>query len=218
MSSICSLKLRPRERILETARGLFRKYGVKGIGVEAIAEAAETNKMTLYRHFKSKDDLIAACLMDVAARAATVWEDLERQHAGDPVAQLHGWIRVGAECVLTEGRGCDLANAAVELPEGNHPAKKVIQDFKIAQHLKLTSLCEKAGLKDPRLAADTLSLLLEGARVNRQSIGHDGPCANYVAAAEHVVNSFLPSPMADAPGKSRASALQKAAIRTTGHR
>lgn len=192
MANICSGKLRPRDRILETARNLFRKYGIKGIGVEAIAEAAETNKMTLYRHFGSKDDLIAACLRDVADRASAIWTELEARHPDDPLGQLHGWIRFGSECVITEGRGCDLANAAVELPDGDHPAKRVIQEFKIAQREKLADLCRRAGLKDAELVCDTLSLLLEGARVNRQSVGVQGPCAHFVAAAEAVLTAAQP--------------------------
>ena len=59
---LCCGSARPRERILATARDLFHKHGIRGIGVEAIAEAAGTNKMTLYRHFNSKDDLVVECL------------------------------------------------------------------------------------------------------------------------------------------------------------
>jgi len=187
MRGVCSIKTRPRDRILETARALFRKYGIKGIGVEAIAEAAETNKMTLYRHFGSKDDLIAACLRDVADRASAIWMDLETRYPDDPLAQLHEWIRFGAECTSAEGRGCDLANAAVELPDGDHPAKRVIQEFKMAQRERLADLCRRAGLKNADLVCDTLTLLLEGARVNRQSVGVSGPCAQFVSAAEAVV-------------------------------
>jgi AcrR family transcriptional regulator len=187
MRGVCSIKTRPRDRILETARALFRKYGIKGIGVEAIAEAAETNKMTLYRHFGSKDDLIAACLRDVADRASAIWTDLETRYPDDPLAQLHEWIRFGSECMSAEGRGCDLANAAVELPDGDHPAKRVIQEFKMAQRERLADLCRRAGLKNADLVCDTLTLLLEGARVNRQSVGVSGPCAQFVSAAEAVV-------------------------------
>ena len=49
---------RPRERIVKSAIELFRQHGIKGIGVDAIAEAAGSNKMTLYRHFGCKDDLV----------------------------------------------------------------------------------------------------------------------------------------------------------------
>jgi AcrR family transcriptional regulator len=189
MRGICPDRVRPRQRILDTARNLFRKHGIKGIGVEAIAEAAETNKMTLYRHFGSKDELIAECLREAASRACDIWADLEAQHPGDALAQVKGWVRVGAERVLSEGRGCDLANAAVELPDGDHPAKRVIQEFKVEQRNRLDDLCRRAGLQNPDLVSDTLSLLLEGARVNRQSVGPGGPCAQFVAAAEAVIDA-----------------------------
>src|SRR5437868_6839176 len=108
MEDACGMKARPRDRIVGTACDLFRKHGLRGIGVDAIAEAAGTNKMTLYRHFGSKDDLIVECLRDVASRAEAMWIDFERLHPGDPLAQLHQWVKLGAACVATEGRGCDL--------------------------------------------------------------------------------------------------------------
>jgi AcrR family transcriptional regulator len=194
MDDPCAAKARPRDRIVDTASGLFRKHGIRGIGVDAIAEAAGTNKMTLYRHFGSKDELIAECLRDVAARAEAVWTEFETTYPGDPLAQLHAWVRFGAACVFTQGRGCDLANAAVELPEGDHPARRVIEDFKKAQRNRLAALCRATGVAQPELLADTLSLLLEGARVNRQSVGLDGPCAHFVSMGEAIIASFAGTP------------------------
>ena len=49
----------PRARILTAAGELFYRHGIRAVGVEAIAQAARTNKMTLYRHFPSKDELVA---------------------------------------------------------------------------------------------------------------------------------------------------------------
>src|ERR1700733_9381397 len=60
---------RPRDRIVEAARDLFHTQGYRGVGVDAIAEAAGTNKMTLYRHFDSKDELIVECLRTAIAEA-----------------------------------------------------------------------------------------------------------------------------------------------------
>ena len=60
-------KSRPRDRIVATAREMFHAQGFRGVGVEAIAEAAGTNKMTLYRHFGSTDELIVECLRAVFA-------------------------------------------------------------------------------------------------------------------------------------------------------
>src|SRR5471032_2619732 len=85
-------KLRPRDRIAGAARGLFHKHGIRGIGVDAIAEAAGTNKMTLYRHFGSKDDLIIQCLRDAALEAESWWAQLESDHPDDPLTQLRAWV------------------------------------------------------------------------------------------------------------------------------
>ncbi|TAL80567.1 MAG: TetR/AcrR family transcriptional regulator [Beijerinckiaceae bacterium] len=181
---------RPRDRIVEMARQLFRQYGLRGIGVDAIAEAAGTNKMTLYRHFASKDDLIVTCLREVETETDAMWEGFEAAHPNDPMAQLHDWVRRAAECAVAEGRGCDIANAAAELTDCNHPAHKVIEQFKKHQHERLAKLCHDAGVGQAELLADTLSLLIEGARVNWQSVGPDGPGARFVGISEAVIESF----------------------------
>ena len=186
MDDICG-KSRPRERIVDTATSLFRRHGIRGIGVDAIAEAAGTNKMTLYRHFGSKDELVAECLRLQAQKAEAKWSALEEAHPGDPKAQLLAWVRLAANYVCMEGQGCDLANTAIELHEDDHPARAVIESFKVAHRNRLAALCKEAGASDPDLLADTLSLLLEGARVSRQSVGPNGPCAQFVKAAEAAV-------------------------------
>jgi len=182
---------RPRERIVGAARDLFRKHGIRGVGVDTIAEAAHTNKMTLYRHFGSKDDLVVECLRCVAEEVNAVWNGLEAAHPGDPVAQLHAWVRCGAECVCGDDRGCDIANAAVELTELDHPARRLIEDFKRQQRDRLAILCAAAGVREADLLADTLSLLLEGARVSRQSVGPEGPSARFVRMGEAIIASFV---------------------------
>jgi len=182
--------LKPRDRIISTARDLFRKHGIRGIGVDAIAEAAGTNKMTLYRHFGSKDDLVVACLRDVGRQADAIWSGIEAANPDDRLAQLHAWVRCGAECAIGDGRGCDMVNAAVELAEINHPARQVIEEFKTAQRIRLARLCRDAGIAKAELLADTLSLLLEGARVSRQSAGVEGPCARFIIIGEAVIAAF----------------------------
>jgi AcrR family transcriptional regulator len=181
---------RPRERILAAARDLFHRNGIRGVGVDTIAEAAGTNKMTLYRHFDSKDDLIVAYLRGVAADAETMWQDIAREHPGDMSAQLRSWLAKVAECVVADGRGCDLANAAVELTEDGHPARRVIEELKSHQRNRLAALCRAVGTAEPEILADTLTLLLEGARVSRQAAGSKGPSAKFIRTAETVIESF----------------------------
>src|SRR5438046_9195384 len=84
----------PRERIRVAASDLFYRHGIRAVGVEAIAEAAGTNKMTLYRHFSSKDELVAAYLRALAAEAGGFWDELERAHPGNPRAQLTAWLTI----------------------------------------------------------------------------------------------------------------------------
>ena len=190
---------RPRERLLSTARDLFHRQGIRSIGVEAIAEAAGTNKMTLYRHFGSKDDLVVACLKRVAEEGLAAWQSLETDFPGDPLAQLLAWVHRAAAHVLEDGRGCDLANAAVELSEDEHPARRVIEACKTAHRDRLVAVCQAAGIARAELLADTLWLLLEGARVSRQSVGAEGPSAEFVRMSEAVIDAFRSRREAPAP-------------------
>jgi AcrR family transcriptional regulator len=180
----------PRDRIVSTAQDLFHRHGIRGVGVDTIAEAAGTNKMTLYRHFGSKDDLICECLTRAGAEADRIWREIEAASPGDPRGQLRGWIAKAAECVADDDRGCDLANAAVELTESGHPALRLIEEFKNKHRDHLATLCRAAGAPQPDLLADTLCLLIEGARVSRRSVGVEGPSAKFVRACEAIVASY----------------------------
>jgi AcrR family transcriptional regulator len=178
-------RIPPRERLLAVASDLFYRHGIRAIGVETIAEAADTNKMTLYRHFPSKDELVAECLRQVAREGVQRWDRLEEAYPADPRAQIRAWLAEVAGILADKNhRGCALANAAIELPDRTHPARRVVEEFKLAQRKHLADLCRSAGLKDPEMLADELYLLLEGARVTAQSIGAAGLGARLTRMAE----------------------------------
>jgi AcrR family transcriptional regulator len=181
---------RPRERIVACAQDLFHRHGIRGVGVETIAEAAGTNKMTLYRHFGSKDDLVCECLSRKGRKSDEIWAEVEAASPGDAVGQLYGYVARVAKFIAEDERGCDLANAAVELTEAGHPGLKVIEEFKRRQRDRLARLCESAGATQPGLLADTIVLLIEGARVSRRSVGTRGPSANLVRTSEAVIAAF----------------------------
>lgn len=189
---------RPRDRIVACAQDLFHRRGIRGVGVETIAEAAGTNKMTLYRHFGSKDDLILEYLTCKARKADEAWAEVEAAKPGDAVGQLLGYVEWTARSIEADDRGCDLANAAVELTEGDHPGLKLIETFKARQRERLTALCAAAGAAFPSLLADALVLLIEGARVSRLSVGSGGPSASLVEASEAMIAAFgVPARPAD---------------------
>ncbi len=183
-------RISPRERILASASELFYRHGIRAVGVDAVAEAAETNKMTLYRHFSSKDELVAEYLQRLAEKATASWDRLEANYPGEPSAQLRAWLKdMAAHVASADERGCALANAAVELPEKDHPARRVIEAFKTAQRERLVQLCAAASLAEPEMLADELFLLLEGARVTAQSMGRKGLDDRLVRMGEAMIRA-----------------------------
>ena len=161
-----------RARILVAAGDLFHKQGIRGVGVEAIAEAAQTNKMTLYRHFDSKDELITEWVRGIVAHKEEDWKDLDAKHRGDPEGQLQDWSRrTAAQLRAMEERGSALGNAFAELPDPNHPARRVMKEHKLRAHKRVVRLCKAAGFQDPALSADLFSMMLEGAHSCGQSVG-----------------------------------------------
>jgi AcrR family transcriptional regulator len=186
-------RMPPRARILAAAADLFYRHGIRAVGVEAIAEAAATNKMTLYRHFASKDELVAEYLRQSANAADGCWERFAQVHPGDPLAQLCAWLEEMARHLAEPNeRGCALANAAIELPGKDHPARRVIEEYKRAQRTRLVRLSEEARLSEPEMLADELHLLLEGARVTAQSVGTQGLAARLLHMGKAMIAAHTP--------------------------
>ena len=167
-----SERLPVRDRILVAAGELFHKQGIRGVGVEAIAEAADTNKMTLYRYFNSKDELIAEWVCGMIASKEEEWNELTAAHPDDPQGLLQDWSRrTAAKLKVLEERGSALGNALAELPDPDHPARLVIQEYKVREHKRVVRLCKSAGFQNPDLAANLFSMLLEGAHNCVQCVG-----------------------------------------------
>lgn len=180
----------PRTRILTAACDLFYHHGIHAVSMDAIAEAASTNKMTVYRHFPSKDVLVAEYLRQLAQEADAHWDEVAKTCAGDPQLEIRTWLGQVSACVTADGeRGCPLANAAVELPEKGHPAHAVIEEFKNGHRLRLVKLFRDAQLRDPEGLADEVFLLIEGARINIQSLGVEGPASRLVRMIETLIDS-----------------------------
>jgi AcrR family transcriptional regulator len=182
--------LPPRERIIEAAQSLFYREGIRGIGVEAIASAANTNKMALYRHFETKDDLVTYWLTSVAQEYEKMWAQWENLYPGDPASQLKALVQSVVERLRTEGnRGCALANSLAELPDERHPARVVIDRHKNAQLRRIQTLCGEAGLENPEHCAMVLHLCFEGAQVAARSLGADRVAAQLETLVEAMLET-----------------------------
>ncbi len=178
----------PRERILFAACELFYRHGVHPVGVEAIVEIAQTNKMTLYRHFRSKDDLVVAFVEQLAAENAEILENLLGDGCGTAEQKLDAWVD-HVEDVLANKRerGCALANAAVEL-DARHPARSVIEAYKQRKYDRLVVAFRDAHYSEPERLADEVFLLFEGARISLQC-GGMGPASRLVSMLRHLLST-----------------------------
>jgi len=180
-----------RKRIFDTAAELFYRKGIRAVGVEAIAAQADTTKMSLYRNFPSKDELVAEWLRDHDARFWEAWDSMAQKYPGDARKQLQAAFALLAKHVSDpSARGCPMANAAVEITDKAHPARKVIEIHKGKLRARLAALCEKAGAGEPSVLADQLFLLMEGAQVS-VILGVRGPARNVGRAADVLIDAHL---------------------------
>lgn len=163
-------KLPPRERILDAAEELFQNEGIRRVGVQAIAEKAETTKTAIYRHFETKDALVAEWLRIVAADYRAAFDRVEAEHPGRPREQILGLARFIAEGLPElSHRGCPFINSLAELPDRAHPARQVIEKHKARQTERMAGMCAEAGLPDPEQTTVEITFVLEGAQVSAQN-------------------------------------------------
>ncbi|WP_055698514.1 MULTISPECIES: TetR/AcrR family transcriptional regulator [Streptomyces] len=186
--------LPPRERILDAAEELFQSEGIRRVGVQAIAERAETTKMAIYRHFETKDALVAEWLRIVAADYQAAFDRVEAEFPGRPGEQILGLARFIAEGLpRISYRGCPFINSLAELPDREHPARQVIERHKALQTRRLVALCTEAGLPDPEQTTAEITFVLEGAQVSTQNGSIDRTGDRLMRIVEAIVER-APSP------------------------
>jgi AcrR family transcriptional regulator len=180
-----------RDRIFETARELFYQHGIRAVGVETIASEADATKMTLYRNFPSKDELVAEVLREQEREYWAWWEGVTSCCCTDPRKQLEAiFDAFETKACNADIHGCPLSNAAIELHEENHPAQVVSINYKKELHRRLSDLTQRAGAKDDDLA-DSLMLLMEGAYISRVTLGASGPVRAVARSARVLIKAHL---------------------------
>lgn len=184
-----------RQRIFETARELFYRQGIRAVGVETIASEAGTTKMSLYRHFPSKDVLTAECLRADRREFDEWWNSVMSPHAGHARKQLEALFNEFQSKACSadddESRGCPLANAAVEITDPSHPAWKVVHEHKSDVRQRLRTLCREMKARNPEQLGDALLLLMEGAYISRLVFGMSGPVQSVSKAAKILIEEQL---------------------------
>jgi len=192
---------RVRDRILDTACDLFYRHGIRAVGVDAIASEAGTNKMSFYRSFPSKDDLVAEYLSDQEHEYWKWWDEVVAPHAGNPRKQVEALIdsvvdlaRLKAKSVkgCKTSRGCALGNACVEIPEDNQRLGDIVHKYKTEIRRRLRKFAREMGAREPEVLGDALMLLMEGSYYTRLTFPlNSGPVSSIAKAARTLIDAHL---------------------------
>lgn len=185
-----------RERIRETARELFYKRGIRGVGVEMIASEAGTTKMSLYRNFASKDELVAECLCAQEEDFRAWWQRTVAPYEGNPRRQIEALFEALREPTTHADwpRGCQFANAAVELPDEDHPARAIVLAHHREVRENLRELCRGMEARQPDALADALLLLMAGGHMSCLVFDSTDVVASIGVAARTLLSSELGAP------------------------
>jgi AcrR family transcriptional regulator len=154
-----------RDRLLEAANELFYDEGVHTVGIDRVIERAGVAKASLYNTFGSKDELVRAYLEGRHARvAARITRYLERY--SDPRERLLGVFEAQGELFVEQGfRGCAFVSASADAPPGG-VVEQTAADYRTWLHDLFFDLAQQAHAKDPKLLAQQLVLLYDGAGIS----------------------------------------------------
>jgi len=186
--------LRVRDRIMQAASDLFYARGIHAVGVDAIVSEAGTNKMSFYRSFASKDELVAEYLRTEEREGWHCWDETVAKYAGNPRAQVEALFDVLVTNIYPKGaRGCPLANAAVEITAPDHPGRPIIEQYKAGMRRRFRELAREMGSRDADSLGDALLLLWEGSYLTRLTLGQHGPVQDAGKAARALIAAYLDS-------------------------
>ena len=181
----------PKDQLFQTAARLFYQQGYRATGVDTIAAESGIGKMTLYRHYPSKDDLIVAYLRD---SDALFWRGFEAITAAvlTPAGKLAAFFAALEEYVVSPAcYGCPFLNAAAEYPEPAHPAHQVAVEHKRTVRARFRELAAAAEAAQPDALAGGLVLLMDGAYMTARMFGAspDNPATHLAEAARRLIDA-----------------------------
>lgn len=177
-----------RERLLDVASELFYRDGIRAVGIDTILARSGVAKMSLYRSFASKSDLVAEWLERYNTGYFDRWDATVAAHEGDPRRQLEALFDVLARRVGQPNyRGCAFLNTATEFPEGGERGRQIALEHKREARRRLVALAAAAGAADPGALGDQLMLLMDGAYAAGAMFGADGPAASVAAGARTLI-------------------------------
>lgn len=155
-----------RRRIDETAYRLFSRGGIRNVGVDTIVAESGVAKMTLYRHYATKEDLALSFLRQRTQLFSRPWQQDVERRAREPAARLlavfdalDDWFH------RKDYAGCPVVKALLETPDRRDPVYKGTLGYFAGLRAFVRQLAQQAGLRDPEVIAVQWMILIKGAVV-----------------------------------------------------
>jgi AcrR family transcriptional regulator len=194
LAAIPGAKSRVRDRIFETACDLFYRHGIHGVGVDAIAAEAGSNKMSFYRSFASKDALVTEYLREQEREYWAWWDAAVGRYPDNPRLQVEALFEAQfAVAMSSDCRGCALGNAAAEISDDEDALSTLVRAYKEKVRKRLQAMAQAMGARDPETLGDALMLLLDGGYFTRLvfPLG-SGPICAALPAVRALIDAHLP--------------------------
>jgi AcrR family transcriptional regulator len=186
-------KSRVRDRIFEKACDLFYRHGIHGVGVDAIAAEAGSNKMSFYRSFESKEALVTEYLHAQEREYWHWWDAAVARFPDEPRRQVEALFEAQMENALSQNcRGCALGNAAVEITDDEDDLTVLVREYKTQVRRRLHAMAQAMGARDAAGLGDALMLLLDGGYFTRLifPLG-SGPISSALPAVRALIDAHL---------------------------
>jgi AcrR family transcriptional regulator len=184
-------KTEAKDKLFQTAARLFHQQGYRAVGVDTIAAESGVGKMTLYRHFPSKDELIVAFLQD-SDEGFWYYFEQSTQDAPEPRDKLLAFF-AGLQQYVTSPAcyGCPFINIATEYPEQDYAGHQVALAHKQSVLARFAQLARAGGARQPEALANALLLLMDGAYMAARMFGAapDNPASAVAEAAQQLVDA-----------------------------
>jgi len=161
-----------RRRLLVAARTLFARYGIRATGIDAILEAAEVARMTLYHHFGSKETLLLEAVRLHSEETCAGYQRAMNDAGDDPLARVNAaFEHLGTE-LAANGPTTDLfLRLAAEIDATQGELQEELRAHRQRLLATFDAALEACGVADARPRAEILVLLLDGARTSAFATG-----------------------------------------------
>jgi AcrR family transcriptional regulator len=187
-TAAAAVAVRPRERVLTTARTLFYREGIHATGVQRVSEAAHVSKRTLYEHFPSKNELVEAYLRRIEEMGG-IPNERALDNPGTPRSRL---LAIFDSPPADRFRGCPFHNAAVEAASEMLGVHAIVHQHKLGFIARLIETAAQAGARDPYRLGYQLAVLFEGGLSLATSLNDTSPLLHARSAAEVLIDAAAP--------------------------